>query len=36
MSRSYIAIDLGGTIIKVGLVRDGDVTASKRLEAVSA
>ncbi len=36
MSRSYIAIDLGGTIIKVGLVRDGAVTASKRLEAASA
>lgn len=36
MSHSYLAIDLGGTIIKTGLVRGGKVVAAKRLEAVSA
>ncbi len=36
MSASYIAVDLGGTIIKVGLVRGGKVIATRRLEAVSA
>ena len=31
----YISIDLGGTIVKTGLVRDGKVVASSRIEASS-
>lgn len=31
----YIGIDLGGTVIKVGLVRGGQIFGSRRLEAVS-
>lgn len=31
----YIGIDLGGTVIKVGLVREGQMIGSRRLEANS-
>ena len=31
----YIGIDLGGTIIKVGLIRQGQIINSRKLEAHS-